>query len=215
MNIKHRITTSAVAMAAVMALAGSAGAAVLNFVAEAAGNERAIADGDFIVMDGLKVTFSAGPGGAGADYAYLDDLSGGKPAGLGVCTNLTGTQCNPSSDDNISAESSVAGQSEWVTLSFDSVLTSFSVTSFYDADHNSLATSTDTLLINGDEYTFANALITDFGGSDMIEFAYGGDSANQFYVGGAIATIPLPAAGFLLLGGLGGLVVARRRRKAA
>lgn len=207
MNIKYRIT--AAAAAAIIALAGTAGAATLDFVAEAAGDERGVADGTVLTFDGLNVEFSAAHV-TGTASAYFDDLSSGKPAGLGVCQVLTdpGAQCNPSSDDNITS-------GESVTLMFDKTLTTFQVTSFYDANHNSLAGSDKTLLINGSSVSFADALATDYSGVASITFAYGGTNADQFYVGGAIAAIPLPAAGFLMLGGLGGLMVVRRRRKAA
>ncbi|WP_282059241.1 VPLPA-CTERM sorting domain-containing protein [Roseobacter litoralis] len=211
----NKFLTATLAAGVAVTLAGAASAATLDFIAFAAGNEQGVADGTTLNFDGLDVTFSAGPGGVGADYAYFDDLSGGKPAGLGVCTTLTSSaQCNPSSDDNISMDGSTGP--EWVTLTFGDTLSSFMVTSFYDASHNSLATSNDTLFINGTEYTFAAALGVDFGGTDSVEFLYGGTSASQFYVGGVEASIvPVPAALPLLLAGIGGLgFMARRKRKA-
>ncbi len=199
-----------VALVGVMAMftTSVANAVTLDFVAEASGNERGIADGTVIDFSGLDVTFSASVVGGGSAFAYFDDLSGGKPAGLGVCKVLTGSdQCNPGSDDNVTA-------GEAVTLGFDSVVT-FSATSFWNADHVGVGL-TNTLLIglNGGgliSYTFAGVMAAIFEDVTSITFAYGGDVAEQFYVSGAtaVSVVPLPAAlplygaGVALLGFIG------------
>ncbi len=198
-------------MGAATLAASTASAATLDFVAEAAGNERGVADGTVINMDGINVTFSSNY------FAYFDDLSGGKPAGLGVCKVLTGgAQCNPGSDDNVS-------QGEAVTLGFADGAVNFSGLSFFNSDHNPV-NGDNTLLIgvNGAalvEYTFLSAISSVFSGIDSITFAFGGQSANDlFYVGGAtaVSAVPLPAglplygAGLAVLGYVGW----RRKRKA-
>ncbi|RKF16018.1 hypothetical protein D6850_00115 [Roseovarius spongiae] len=199
----------AAALVAGLAATG-AGAATLDFVAEAFGDERGVADGTTInnVNTGfLNVTFSS------SHFAYFDDLSGGKPAGLGVCKVLTGdAQCKPSSDDNVTS-------GESVTLTFDTMVDLLGL-SFFNADHNPVS-ATDTLRIGTDlmaigETTFGAASAATFSGITSITFAYGGSSANQFYVAGATATpVPIPASLPLLVGGLGLMGwVARRRRKA-
>lgn len=198
--------------AGVMAALGAANAAVLDFVGEAAGNERGVANGSVIVMDGLAVTFSASNGGNTA-FAYFDDLFNGNPGGLGVCSTLEGappSECLNSADDSIR-------NGESVTLTF-STAQNLSGFSFTDRDHLSLNSSLNTLLINGLEFTFADvvgltaAVVAAITGVTSVTFAHGGSNATEFYVNGFTA-VPLPAAAPLLLAGIAGLGFASRRRK--
>ena len=74
----------------------------------------------------------------------------------------------------------------------------FSGLSLTDAGHNAV-TSTNTLLIglNGGgllHTTFGAAATEIFLNVTSIKFAWGGNNANDFYVNGATAVIPLPAA---------------------
>ncbi|MFC2952938.1 VPLPA-CTERM sorting domain-containing protein [Marinicaulis aureus] len=214
---KALISVAAVAAAGL----GVAHAAVLDFVAEAAGNERGVADGTVINFDGLNVTFSSLS--AGAFYAYFDDLDAlGKPAGLGVCEVLAagpGSECANTADDNIRAD-------EAVTLTFDQTV-AVSGFSFTDKDHNDLnSNNINTLLIAINDpmdfvqYTFAEAVALVIAGVDLIRFAFDTTSQTgaQFYVNGFEAVpsdVPLPAAAPLLIMGMAGLSFAGRRRKQA
>ncbi len=205
--------------AAAAASFGAAHAVYLDFVAEAAGNERGVADGTTINFGGLDVTFSSLSGGA--FFAYFDDLNdSADPAGLGVCEVLVagpGTACADPSDDNIRA-------GDAVTLTFSETVT-VSNFSFTDQDHNDLNTNdTNTLWIaindpmNFVQYTFAEAVALVVAGVDLIRFAFdtSGMTGRQFYVNGfEAAPVPLPAALPLLLAGLGGLAFASRKRKTA
>ena len=85
-----------------------------NFVTAAAGNEHGASSLAFS-SGGLSLTATAYKlDASGTPYnPYLDDLSGGNPAGLGVCKVLTaGGQCTPSSDDSV-------GKDEVLFLSFN------------------------------------------------------------------------------------------------
>lgn len=199
--------------AGAVSLMGATDAAVIDFVAEAAGNERPVADGTTINFDGLDITFSSENG----HYAYFDDLSGGKAGGLGACAALAGAPeptCDDFKDDNIRADASV-------TLALGTV-SDLSEFSFTDTDHNDLnANDTNTLLIAVNDpnalvqYTFAEAVGLAIAGVDLIRFAFDGSGTGlQFYVNGFESTpTPLPAAAPLLLAGLAGLAFASRKLK--
>ena len=203
--------------AGLLAAPVGASATYLDFVAEAAGNERGVADGTTINFGGLDVTFSSLS--AGSFYAYFDDLDQGKPAGLGVCETLVsgpGSACADTGDDNIRA-------GDAVTLTFGETVT-VSNFSFTDADHNDLnMNDTNTLLIAINDpnafmvYTFADAVALVVAGVDLIRFGFDANDGVQYYVNGFEASaVPLPAALPLMLAGLGGLgFAARKKRKAA
>lgn len=204
--------------AGLLAAPVGASATYLDFVAEAAGNERGVADGTTINFGGLDVTFSSLS--AGSFYAYFDDLDQGKPAGLGVCETLVsgpGSACADTGDDNIRA-------GDAVTLTFGETVT-VSNFSFTDADHNDLnMNDTNTLLIAINDpnafmsYTFAEAVALVIAGVDLIRFGFDvNGNGVQYYVNGFEASaVPLPAALPLMLAGLGGLgFAARKKRKAA
>ncbi len=111
---------------------GIATAADFDFVAAAAGNEGGASVLNFVSSSDATLTLEAtGQFGGGDVFAYLDDLSGGNPGGLGVCQNLIGggnNDCAPSSDDNVTS-------GETLTLEFNFEVDLSDIV-FRDGGHN-------------------------------------------------------------------------------
>lgn len=199
-----KVLTFAAAAIAASFVSVSAQASIIDFVAEAAGNERGVASGTQVTINGNVITLNSN------FSPYFDDLSAGRPAGLGVCRVLdAGAQCDPSDDDSIDGEGGIA---EYVEVVFDSPF-SINGLSFYDSDHVSIDDSAGQLLINGMLTTFADAVAAaangDFAGLESIRFTY---VNTDFYIG-SISDVPIPGAIPLLLSGLAGLGFAGRKKK--
>jgi len=192
----------------------AANAAPIDFVAEAAGNERGVTSGtsfSSVNFGGLTLQFDSD----NPDYfPYFDDLANGLPAGLGLCKALSsgpGSICADTSDDDIT-------MGEGVTVSFLDGPFDVRALSFNDTAHNNLNANDVAQLIisiNGGAdllFTFAGAIAAAqsgaFLGVDKIRFAY---ADTRFYIE-SISDAPIPAALPLLLSGLAGLFLASRRR---
>lgn len=192
----------------------SANAVLLDFVAEAAGNERGVASGTSFAspnFGGLTLQFDADNP---ARFPYFDDLAAGRPGGLGLCKALepNGDECDDSSDDNITA-----GEGVTITLPEPLDITSLS---FTDRQHNDLNNSALDLIIqiNGGlamQMSFAQAVLNAASGvwTDVTTIRFAAVQTD-FYVN-SMGVVPLPGALPLLLSGIAGLGFASRRRKKA
>jgi hypothetical protein len=192
---------------------------VLDFAALASGHESGV-EGQTFHFGDLAVTLTS------SHNAYLDDVSGGKPAGLGVCKVLDKhNQCAPSDDDNLSS-------GEWLSLAFNKAISVIPGSVFRDDDHNDLSASLKTFLFAGRfpdttvgstvDFSFQTFATSNFVPLTQLFFNFDPASGQDFYLGSLAveytpSAVPLPAAlpmlGFAL-GGFG-LVAARRRRRAA
>lgn len=171
-------------------------------------------------IDGITLTAS----GSNANRGFADAFFDKGNAGLGVCSTThadpgksgcaTGIGSDPG-DDNVNGTQG----GETLTLDFGQVV---SITSmlFNDDGHVPL---TGSIGLNGGVLTVAGGAV--IGGFHLLmeqsvfNFRFIGD---QFYVGGVravvplpspVAPVPLPSAGMLLAGAVGGLGVAARRRR--
>jgi len=184
-------------------------------------------DGASVTLD--AVTHSNGDiYRAGSGNVYTASWGGGS-GGAGACSNIGysfyGTYCRE--DHTVDG----SGPDEGLLVHFDQHVRITSLVFSY-VDHNdevSIYTYADT----GSETTFDSptSAQTSFIGRDRIETDpsdFTGVVGDYFLIGASdhnddwklkaihyeIAPIPLPAAGFMLLAGLGGFAVLRRRQKA-
>ena len=201
----------------------AAGAAVFNFVdlIDGPGGIDGIDNGAFDITGEISWDASLVSGGwtvdgitldASAEDNYFAYLDGGN-GGLGVCKNI-GTvggiddQCDPRSDDNVQAL-------ETLVLSFSKDVKITEII-LRDEDHD-LFVYNNSIEFMGQTasgtYFVGVSNLNIFGSGSLWDFTIG--IPTQFYISSiTVEVIPLPAAGLMLLTSLGGLYLARRRKKA-
>jgi hypothetical protein len=225
MNVSN---LAAVLGAGAMLSAGSVDATTLDFIKhiDLVSGERAVEAAPSlnpftsvhvpIATTALGYAGSAALGITGqAPYAYFD----GNQAGIGVCKVLVaGNQCNPSSDDNVTA-----GEILGLSWGSDVVLQSLSFRGEnHPNDPSFLLTDKFDYSTDGGASWYTKALINakdgvvSFGGlflgkNQQILLAFNNE---QFYVSAAeLTAVPIPAAAWLLGSGLAGLFAIGRRRR--
>jgi len=171
---------------------------------------------------GLEVAaqgfFSESLGGSLNDALVVQDHGG--DAGLGVYSkhlslNPAGDVVSSGSLDN-SDDNVTGGSNKWETLrlTFNEEVTITGLT-FRNANHNAYGSgSTNTYLFNGTEKTFGSSNAATPATGTVFTFAFGGSSANQFYLS-TLTAVPTPDGGVtaIMLGSaLIGLFAVRRRR---
>ena len=193
--------------------AGVLQAATFDFAAEAAGNERS-AQGEVFTNGGVSLQTTGVSGVYGA-VAYLDDVSGGLPGGLGVCSTglSSGGECAVPSDDNVT-------NGEYLLLSFDQEVTITDV-DFRNASHGT--SFTGSIYVEN----FDLGLIQLFALAPTIDFSVLGKGYNflvhlplylandEFYINKLNAEVPVPAALFLFAPALLGFLGLRRKSSVA
>ncbi len=210
--------------------AGAADAATLDFIGftDNVSGEKAV-EGNFAgdaLFDATYVPIattargysgSAATGKTGdAPFAYLD----GNHAGLGVCKVLSGSQCTPSDDDNLTT-GEILGISFAETVFVESLSfrgenhpndPSFGIGDLFDITYDGgLTWILGEQLINAKDGVFS--VNRQIGAGKEILLAFNNE---QYYLSAAsVAPVPLPGALVLLGSALGGLGFLSRRRRAA
>jgi hypothetical protein len=226
--VKNNTSNLAAALGAAAALsAGSVGATTLDFIKhiDLVSGERAVELNPTlnpftsvyvpIATTALGYAGSAASGIKSASpYAYFD----GNQAGIGVCQVLSGNQCSPSNDDNVTS-----GEILGLSWGSDVLLQSLSFRGeAHPNDGPFLATDKFDYSTNGGATWFTKQLVNakdgvvSFGGlflgaNQQILLAFNNE---QFYVSAAeLTAVPIPAAAWLLGSGLAGLFAIGRRRR--
>lgn len=194
------LRTTLLACAVAAPLAAPASATTFDFAQWAIDN----GEGAFTTMtlDGLTVTATTN-----ARYVHADARPA-PAAGLGPCGIKS---CHGSSEDGF-------GPGETLTLTFSErvnlnglFLRQSPPTKPHRPDHQP---AQGTFTLDGAERTVVDGTVAGFlGQGESFTFAHGGSAPSDYYLTSVeVSAVPVPAAGALLAGALGGLAWMRRRR---
>ncbi len=214
--MKKLLTFAAASLAAGTLSMAAHASTIIDFAAYADGNEGGVTSGTSLNIAGANLTFKSN------FNPYFDDVSGGKPAGLGVCRALSNTgDCVDSGDDSVDGDFDV---NEHIIVLFDDGPFNVFQLSFRDGRHN-LLDNNDVALVTWGVFDAIGGLITTGTASfsDVIGMAAVGFFANvhgigfefadtEFYVEN-VSDVPAPAALPLLISGLAGLGFAVRQKR--
>lgn len=171
-----------------------------------------------LVGDGFTVDITGTKDGNAA-FAYLDAGHGG----LGVCGSLISSQCNPSSDDNITS-------GEVLKMTFNQAVTIDKI--WFNNNHDGDGSlSGNKIKIGGTDYSLISAIGVPSYNDDWtpnvsfhvaaggsLLFSLASTNSDQFYISGMTVTAAVPEPEVYAMMGLGlGLLgwVGRRRKLAA
>jgi hypothetical protein len=217
--MKH-LFTSTIITSGLLVFASTSYAALFDFQAwiTANGEQGFNNSSPFTLTDsGLTLTATAfeSPGMIDS-HVYMDDVFNGIVGGMGVCTTLSGNQCSPSSDDNVSIDGS---KQEILTWNFTQNIASLTLdlgnNDHFDYINNDFQYSfggSGWLTATTDSNAMATLLLT--GGTGQINFRASGNTlGDHFYIRNAdITVVPVPAAIWLFGSGLIGLAGLAKRK---
>lgn len=216
-----RLLASAVLTTGLLSFSTAPNAAVFDFQAWVTANgEQGFNNSTPFTMTGSGLTLTAkafenSVSGINSNV-YMDGFFNGAVGGMGVCSTLvTGNQCSPSSDDNVSLD---GGNAEILSWNFSQNVSQINL-ELGDSEHVTFNSSFKYSLNGVDWLTAAtdiNGMVTLLltGSTSQIDFKTSGAAlTDYFYIRNAdVTVVPVPAAAFLFGSGLLGLVGVARKR---